>query len=83
MDTEDYVDCSGWLVLECKKCWEQMVLLGLEEDWRLEGKSFECGCGASLTLADRRDNETSRIRHLFSSNTSDPTTWGTRNYDGL
>lgn len=53
----EYVDCSGRLVLECKRGGEHLVLLGLLEDWRSERTSFECACGESLTLADRRDEE--------------------------
>ncbi len=49
------IEPSGGLVLECSRCGEELVLLGLEEDWRSEGRtSFGCrGCGEELTLADR------------------------------
>ena len=83
METEDYVDCSGRLVLECNKCGEHMILLGLEDDWRLQRAGFECGCGESLTLSDRRDDEALRARHLSRRNLSDVTTWGTHYDDGL
>ncbi len=60
-----YVECSGRLVLECKKCGEHLLLLGLDEDWRSAGVGFECECGQRLTLADRGDEEELAIRRLL------------------
>ncbi len=79
LETDDYVECSGQLVLECKKCGEHLILLGLEDDWRLQATSFECGCGEKLTLSDRRHDAALRARHLFRSNLDDSSNWGTRN----
>ncbi len=48
------LEVSGRIVLGCKSCGEQVVLLGREDDWHSEGRTaFECECGAKLTLADR------------------------------
>ena len=55
MGSNEYVDCSGRLVLECGRCGERLILLGLADDWRSERTAFECGCGESVTLADRRN----------------------------
>ena len=42
----------GWIGPE-SECGERLVLLGLEEDWRSEGRTaFECECGRELTLED-------------------------------
>jgi hypothetical protein len=62
LEPDRYVDCSGRLVLECRKCGEELIRLGLIDDWSLEHTTnFECECGESLTLADRRNEETSAI----------------------
>jgi hypothetical protein len=54
-ESDRFVLCSERIVLECK-CKERLVLLGFEDDWRLEGRTaFECECGEELTLADRLD----------------------------
>lgn len=56
-ESEQFVLCSERIVLECE-CGERMILLGLEEDWYLEGRTvFECECGKELTLADSLDEE--------------------------
>ena len=48
-------DASRRVILACGGCAERVVLLGLEDDWREEGRlTFACsGCGAVLTFADR------------------------------
>jgi hypothetical protein len=48
---ERNLECSGQIVLWCG-CGENLILLGLEEDWRSElaPLSFECHCGQGLTL---------------------------------
>ncbi|CAA9452177.1 MAG: hypothetical protein AVDCRST_MAG14-1072 [uncultured Rubrobacteraceae bacterium] len=58
LEEEHSVECSGRIVLVCKKCWKTMILLGLEEDWLSERTDFTCGCGQNLTLEDDRENET-------------------------
>ena len=51
-ELEQFIFCSERTVLECE-CGEKLVLLGLEEDWYLQGRTaFECECGRELTLAD-------------------------------
>ncbi len=56
-ESDKNVECSGRTVLECG-CGEQMILLGLKEDWLSEQRTnFECKCGQILTLADRLDED--------------------------
>ncbi len=56
-ESEQFVLCSERTVLECE-CGERTILLGLEEDWYLEGRTaFRCECGKELTLADSLDEE--------------------------
>lgn len=43
------MECSGQIVLGCG-CGDKLILLGLEEDWRLERTDFKCTCGKGLTL---------------------------------
>jgi hypothetical protein len=53
-------------VLECSGCGEELVLLGLEEDWLKQHKdAFECACGKTVTLADRLDGTAYAIRALL------------------
>ena len=54
---ERLVECSGRVVLECDKCGEELILLGHEKDWRSGSTSFECHCGQTLTLVNRRDRD--------------------------
>ncbi len=52
------VEPSGQTVLRCRGCGEGVVLIGLEEDWRSEGRTtFGCACGEELTLDDDRLGE--------------------------
>lgn len=53
------VEPSGRTVLGCAGCGEELVLLGLEEDWRSEGRIvFGCaGCGEDIILDDRLKTE--------------------------
>ncbi len=46
---ERTLECSGQIVLGCV-CGEKLILLGLEEDWRLERTHFECISGKGLIL---------------------------------
>lgn len=62
---EHTVACSGRIVLVCKKCGENTILLGLEEDWLSERTDFTCACGQHLTLADRESAEVSSVRKLL------------------
>ena len=64
-DSEHSVPCSGRINLECKRCRELLILLGLEDDWRSERSTFECECGEKLTLADRSYGETLAIGELL------------------
>ena len=64
-EPEHFVLCSERIVLECKRCDERLILLGLEEDWRSERTDFECQCGESLTLADRADEEALAVKRLL------------------
>jgi hypothetical protein len=55
-------------MLECSGCGEELVLLGLEENWPNEHKdTFECACGKTVTLADRVDGTAYTIRALLKS----------------
>jgi hypothetical protein len=57
-ESDNAVECSGRMVLECGGCGERLILLGLKEDWISEQRTnFECQCGQSLTLADRLDED--------------------------
>ncbi len=62
---EHSVECSGRIILECKSCWENTILLGLEEDWFAERTDFTCACGQNLTLADRTNEEVSSVRRVL------------------
>jgi hypothetical protein len=64
-DSDHSVPCSGRIVLECRKCRELLILLGLEDDWRSERSDFECECGEKLTLAGRSDGEAPAIGELL------------------
>ncbi len=66
-DTEEEytVECSGRIILECKGCGENTILLGLEKDWISERRDFTCGCGQRLTLGDRADEEVLSVRRLL------------------
>lgn len=64
---ERTLECSGQIVLECG-CGENLVLLGLEEDWRSEERTaFGCRCGRDLTLADGLDSGVLAIKRLLRS----------------
>ncbi len=65
LEEERFVECSGRMVLVCKRCWETTILLGLEEDWRSERTGFSCGCGHNLTLEDRANEEALSVRRLM------------------
>jgi ribosomal protein L37AE/L43A len=43
------------VVLLCEECGERTVLGGPLSVWRCGSTSFECGCGAQLTLSDQLD----------------------------
>jgi hypothetical protein len=65
-ESDRFVVCSEHIVLECDKCGERLILLGFESDWHSEGRTtFECECGEKLTLADRIDGETARLKALL------------------
>ncbi len=53
--SERFVECSGRIVLWCNKCGDTLILLSHEEDWQSERTFFECRCGQTLTLTNRRD----------------------------
>lgn len=56
-ESDNTVECSGRMTLECG-CGERLILLGLKEDWLSEQRTnFECLCGQSLTLGDRLDED--------------------------
>ncbi len=48
---------SPCIVLMCQECGERTVLAGPESVWHSGYTFFECGCGKSLTLADRLDEQ--------------------------
>ena len=56
-ESERFVECSGHIILWCDKCGEALILLGREEDWQWEHTFFECHCGQTLTLMNRRDED--------------------------
>jgi hypothetical protein len=65
-ESDSFVVCSEQIVLECSRCGERLILLGFESDWYSEGRTvFECECGEKLTLADRIDGETARLKALL------------------
>ena len=43
------------VVLRCEGCGERTVLGGPLSVWRCGSTSFECGCGALLTLSQQLD----------------------------
>jgi len=64
-ESDNTVECSGRIILECD-CGERLTLLGLEEDWRSEQRTdFECPCGNSLTLSNRLNEEVLEFRRLM------------------
>jgi hypothetical protein len=65
-ESDRFVVLSEHIALECNKCGERLILLGFESDWHSEGRTtFECECGEKLTLADRIDGETARLKALL------------------
>jgi hypothetical protein len=57
------VEPSGQTVLRCQGCGQGVVLFGLEEDWRSEGRTaFGCSCGEELTLDDHLEDEERKVR---------------------
>jgi hypothetical protein len=44
---------SGNVVLSCEGCGERTVVGDPLSVWRSGRTTFECGCGAQLTLSDR------------------------------
>ncbi len=63
---EHSVEASGRIVLECSGCGEELLLLGLEEDWPKEHRdAFACACGNTVTLADRVDGTAYAIKTLL------------------
>jgi hypothetical protein len=50
------------VVLMCEECGERTVLGGPLSVWRCGSTSFECGCGAHLTLSDQLDPTESETR---------------------
>ncbi len=57
------VEPSGQTVLRCRGCGEGVVLIGLEEDWRSEGRTtFGCACGEKVALDDRLGDEEPAMR---------------------
>jgi hypothetical protein len=54
--SEHTTDPSGWIVLECSRCREELILLGLDADWPKEhSDTFKCSrCGYTVTLAHRK-----------------------------
>ncbi len=68
------LECSGQIVLGCV-CGEKLILLGLEEDWRLERTHFECICGKGLILGAAEpgpDEEVLEIVKLLQGSTRPP-----------
>ncbi len=63
------VESSGQIILECSGCGENLILLGLEEDWPKERRdAFDCsGCGSTVTLAHRIDSTAYTIKALLRS----------------
>ena len=50
------------VVLLCEECGEKTMLGGPLSVWRCGSTSFECGCGAQLTLSDQLDPAESEKR---------------------
>ncbi len=71
MEQEQFIECSGRIVLACE-CGERLVLLGLEEDWQAEHTGFACQCGRNLTLADRADEEVLAVKKLLRAGMESP-----------
>ena len=69
MLSERTIEPSGWIVLECSRCGEHLILLGREEDWPKEHRDvFDCGgCAKTVTLADRIDGTAYTIKSLLRS----------------
>lgn len=66
-ESDKTVPCSARIILDCG-CGEQLILLGLEEDWRSEQRmDFECSCGKGLTLSDRLNEVVPAFRQLIRS----------------
>ena len=84
LEVEHTVECSGRIILVCKKCWETTILLGLEEDWLSERRTdFTCGCGQNLTLEkDRESEEVVSVRRLLRGTTKLSDSGGGEDYRG-
>jgi hypothetical protein len=59
---------SGNVVLSCGGCGERTILGDPLSVWRSGRTSFECGCGAHLTLSDRL--ETREMSELVEAGTA-------------
>ncbi len=68
-EEEHAIEPSGSIVLECSGCGEELILLGLEEDWPKEHRdSFSCsGCRKTVTLAHRIDSTSRTMKALLKS----------------
>lgn len=64
-EEDHFVDFSGRIILECKRCGETLILLGLEEDWSSERSEFGCPCGGNITLADRQSEEVLSVKKIL------------------
>ncbi len=48
-ESERFIECSGRIVLWCNECGEALILIGRQEDWQSEQRTFfECHCGQTL-----------------------------------
>ena len=63
-DMDRFVEFSERIVLECD-CGENIVLLGMEDDWDARDDVFDCECGRKVSLADRADDEVASLRRLL------------------
>jgi hypothetical protein len=68
LHSDNSVACSEQIVLNCKRCGDCLILLGLEEYGRSERTNVEYRCGGKLTLANRRNEEAMAIKQLLPEN---------------
>jgi hypothetical protein len=62
---DQYVEPKGQLVLECE-CGEQLVIFGVEDDWRSRHAIFKCECGQKLSLGTPADELSEEGAALYS-----------------
>jgi hypothetical protein len=68
LEADNSITYSDRIVLNCKSCGDNLIPLGLEEDWHSESTNFECECGTMLAFLSRSNAEARAIKRLLREN---------------